>query len=102
MHTSHYSSHLEKPNITVSTKETIPRIYCAQYLSLRIRTPDASQLDIKKKEKKRKEGKEEKKRKKEGKGGKLGWTSTRTQIVFFMVLAGCALWCAKELKESKE
>ena len=52
----------------------------------------------------KKEGKDGKDAKeiKEGKGGKLGWTSTRTQIVFFMVLAGCALWCAKELKESKE
>ena len=44
MHTSHYSR-LEKPTIPLAIQGRLPRIYHTWYLSLRIRTTDASQLE---------------------------------------------------------
>ena len=56
MHTSHYAR-LEKPTIPLATQERVPRIYYTKYLSLRMRTTDASQLENRNKEKKRRERK---------------------------------------------
>ena len=67
-HPSH-SSRLEKPTIPLATQERRPRKYYTSYLSLRMRTSDASQLknrkkiDNERKEREEKEG-EEKKREK--------------------------------------
>ena len=44
LHTSHYSR-LEKPTIRLATQKRLPRIYYTWYLSLRVRTSDASQLE---------------------------------------------------------
>ena len=46
---------LEKPTIPLATQERLPRIYYTWYLSLRIRTTDASQLAKRNKEKNGKE-----------------------------------------------
>ena len=56
VHTSYYSR-LEKPTIPLATQERLPRIYYMQYLSLRIRTTDASQLEKRNKEQIRRERK---------------------------------------------
>ena len=59
IHTGAYVSllaRLEKPTIPLATQERLPRTYCTQYLSLPIRTTDASQLE--KKERKGDKGKE--------------------------------------------
>ena len=79
MHKSHYSR-LEKPTIPLAAQERLPRIYCTQYLSLRIRTSGASQLEKrnnenkvkrkgkikKRKTKTKKETKEKKRQEKQG------------------------------------
>ena len=44
VHTSHYSR-LGKPTIPLANQERLPRIYYTWYLSLRMRTTDASQLE---------------------------------------------------------
>ena len=49
MHTSHYPR-LEKPTIPLATHERLQRRYYTYYLSLRIRTTDASQLEKRNKE----------------------------------------------------
>ena len=72
MHTSHYSR-LEKPTVPLDNQEKLPRKYFTLYLSLRIRTTDASHLERISRERKEDKGKErkekeaEKKRKKKGK-----------------------------------
>ena len=67
---SHYSR-LEKPTIPLATQERLPRIYYTQYLSLRIRTTDASQMEKRNKEQIREKGKEKKEKKaKQKKNGK--------------------------------
>ena len=57
---------LEKSTIPLATQERLSRIYCTQYLSLRIRTTDANQLEGKQKIKERKE-KTRKRRNEKGK-----------------------------------
>ena len=63
------TTRLEKPTIPLATEKRLTRIYCTWYLSLRIRTTDASQLENRKKRKedkgKDRKDKEAKKRKKE-------------------------------------
>ena len=64
VHTDAYVP-LEKPTIPLATQEKLPRIFYTWYLSLRIRTSDASRLEKRYKEKNRGErkGKERKGRK---------------------------------------
>ena len=50
--TSHYSR-MKKPTIPLATQERLPRKYFTWYLSLCIRTIDASQIKIRKKEQRR-------------------------------------------------
>ena len=58
VHTGAYHySRLEKSTIPLAPQERLPRIYCTKYLSLRIRTTDASQLEKRNKEKKRRKRK---------------------------------------------
>ena len=64
VHTSHYPR-LEKPTIPIATQGRLPRVYYAQYLSLRIRTTGIiSQLEKKKQREKKKIKKRKKKEKK--------------------------------------
>ena len=84
VHTGAYVSLLAPGNqlyIALATRERLPRIYHTQYLSLRIRTSDASQLEKRNiKEKTRKERKEEKnQRKRKGKKRKEKARKTRKE-----------------------